>query len=170
MYYEKRLKSAQLRTESQVLQVCYGVSILRACQVLKCQYSTYYYRIVADEQAALKVRIKIAQSQVSYGYRLTHIMLQREGWKINHKRVYRGSQYCSYEYRDLLDSFGLTASMSRKGNCFNNAPMESFWGTLKQELVHLRRYRTKQEAIRDIAEHIEIFYNRQRRQARLSFL
>ena len=82
----------------------------------------------------------------------------------------RGSQYCSHKYRNLLDSFGLIASMSRKGNCFDNAPMESFWGTLKQELVHHRRYRTRQEAIGDITEYIEIFYNRQRRQARLDFL
>ncbi|KKK95871.1 hypothetical protein LCGC14_2668460 [marine sediment metagenome] len=82
----------------------------------------------------------------------------------------RGSQYCSHEYRSILDRFGLTASMSRKGNCFDNAPMESFWGTLKQELVHHRRYRTRQEAIQDITEYIEIFYNRQRRQAKLGFL
>ena len=82
----------------------------------------------------------------------------------------RGSQYCSHEYRNLMDRFGLRASMSRKGNCFDNAPMESFWGTLKQELVHHHRYRTRQEAIRDITEYIEIFYNRQRRQARLGFL
>jgi len=82
----------------------------------------------------------------------------------------RGSQYCSYEYRNILERFGLKVSMSRKGNCFDNAPMESFWGTLKQELVHHRRYRTRQEAIRDITEYIEIFYNRQRRQARLGFL
>ena len=60
--------------------------------------------------------------------------------------------------------------MSRKGNCFDNAPMESFWGTLKQELVHHRRYRTRREAIQDITEYIEIFYNRQRRQAKLGFL
>lgn len=82
----------------------------------------------------------------------------------------RGSQYCSYEYRELLDQFGMTASMSRKGNCYDNAPMESFWGTLKQELVHHRRYTTRDEAIRDITEYIEIFYNRQRRQARLGYL
>jgi transposase InsO family protein len=82
----------------------------------------------------------------------------------------RGSQYCSHEYRGLLDRFGLSASMSRKGNCFDNAPMESFWGTLKQELVHHRRYRTRREAMQDITEYIEIFYNRQRRQARLGFL
>ncbi len=82
----------------------------------------------------------------------------------------RGSQYCSHDFRNILEQYGLTASMSRKGNCFDNAPMESFWGTLKQELVHHRRYRTRQEAIRDITEYIEIFYNRQRRQARLGFL
>ncbi len=82
----------------------------------------------------------------------------------------RGSQYCSHEYRSILDQFGLIASMSRQGHCFDNAPMESFWGTLKQELVHHRRYRTRQEAIQDITEYIEIFYNRQRLQPRLGFL
>ena len=82
----------------------------------------------------------------------------------------RGSQYCSHEYRNLMDRFGLKMSMSGKGNCYDNAPMESFWGILKQELVHHRRYRTRPEAIRDITEYIEIFYNRQRRQARLGFL
>jgi transposase InsO family protein len=82
----------------------------------------------------------------------------------------RGSQYCSHEYRDILQQFGLQASMSGSGNCFDNAPMESFWGTLKQELIHHRRYRSRQEARRDITEYIEIFYNRQRCQARLGFL
>jgi len=82
----------------------------------------------------------------------------------------RGSQYCSHEYRNILERFGLKASMSRKGNCYDNAPMESFWGTLKQELVHHHRYRTRQEAIRDITEYIEIFYNRQRLQPGLGFL
>jgi putative transposase len=82
----------------------------------------------------------------------------------------RGSQYCSYEYRELLGQFEMKASMSRKGNCYDNAPMESFWGTLKQELTNHRRYRTRQEAIQDITEYIEIFYRRQRRQPRLGFL
>ena len=82
----------------------------------------------------------------------------------------RGSQYCSYEYQQLLDQFNLKVSMSEKGNCFDNAPMESFWGTLKQELVHHRHYSSRQEAIRDITEYIEIFYNRQRLQAKLGFL
>jgi putative transposase len=82
----------------------------------------------------------------------------------------RGSQYCSHEYRNILERFGLKASMSRKGNCYDNAPMESFWGTLKQELVHHRRYRTRQEATRDITEYIEILYKRQRLQPGLGFL
>jgi transposase InsO family protein len=82
----------------------------------------------------------------------------------------RGSQYCALEYRELLRRFGFVASMSGSGNCFDNAPMESFWGTLKQELVHHRHYKSRLEAVRDITEYIEIFYNRQRRQARLGFL
>jgi putative transposase len=82
----------------------------------------------------------------------------------------RGTQYCSHEYRKMLDRFGMKASMSRKGNCYDNAPMESFWGILKSELIHHRRYRTRQEAIREISEHIEVFYNRQRRQRRLGYL
>ena len=82
----------------------------------------------------------------------------------------RGSQYCSYAYSKLLKQFGIKASMSRKGNCHDNAPMESFWGTLKSELVHHRRYRSRQEAVQEISEYIEVFYNRQRRQARLGYL
>ena len=82
----------------------------------------------------------------------------------------RGSQYCAYEYGKLLKQFGMQVSMSGKGNCYDNAPMESFWGTLKQELVHHRRYQSRQEAIQDITEYIEIFYNRQRIQAKLGFL
>jgi len=82
----------------------------------------------------------------------------------------RGSQYCSHEYRTLLDECGLQASMSGRGNCFDNAPMESFWGTLKQELIHHRHYRSRREAMEDITEYIEIFYNRQRLQAKLGYL
>ena len=82
----------------------------------------------------------------------------------------RGRQYCAHEYRKLMDQFKMRASMSRKGDCYDNAPMESFWGTLKNELIHHRRYKTREEAIREITEYIEVFYNRQRRQARLGYL
>ncbi len=81
-----------------------------------------------------------------------------------------GRQYCAHEYRKLMDQFKMRASMSRKGDCYDNAPMESFWGTLKNELIHHRRYKTREEVIREITEFIEVFYNRQRRQARLGYL
>jgi len=79
----------------------------------------------------------------------------------------RGSQYCADDYRKLLEQFGMLALMSRRGNCYDNAPMESFWGSLKNELVHHRRYATRAEAKASIREYIEIFYNRQRRHSRL---
>ena len=82
----------------------------------------------------------------------------------------RGSQYCSEEYRRLIDRFGMKASMSGKGNCYDNAPMESFWGTLKTELVFRRRFKTRREAVQEITEYIELFYNRQRRQEKLDYL
>lgn len=79
----------------------------------------------------------------------------------------RGSQYCAHDYQKQLKLAGIQISMSRKGNCYDNAPMESFWGTLKTELVHHRRYSTRQDAQQEISEYIEIFYNRQRRHSRL---
>jgi len=82
----------------------------------------------------------------------------------------RGSQYCAHDYRRLLTQFGMRCSMSRKGNCYDNAPMESFWGTLKTELVHHQRYETRGQARNEITEYIEIFYNRQRRHSKLGNL
>lgn len=82
----------------------------------------------------------------------------------------RGSQYCAQDYQRLLRQFKMEVSMSGKGNCYDNAPMESFWGTLKQELVHHRRYKTRVEARADITEYIEVFYNRQRRHSKLGNL
>jgi putative transposase len=82
----------------------------------------------------------------------------------------RGSQYCSAAYQNKLRVYGMTCSMSRKGDCYDNAPMESFWGLLKNELVHHRNYGSHAEAIADVTEYIEVFYNRQRRQAALGYL
>ncbi|HHO0227033.1 TPA: IS3 family transposase, partial [Shigella flexneri] len=79
----------------------------------------------------------------------------------------RGSQYCAYDYRVIQEQFGLKTSMSRKGNCYDNAPMESFWGTLKNESLSHYRLNNRDEAISVIREYIEIFYNRQRRHSRL---
>lgn len=82
----------------------------------------------------------------------------------------RGSQYCAEEYQTLLEQFGFRVSMSRKGNCYDNAPMESFWGSLKTELIHHQNFATRAEAESAIREYIEVFYNRQRRHSRLGYL
>ena len=81
----------------------------------------------------------------------------------------RGSQYASYEYRKALWRNGIICSMSRKGNCWDNAPMESFFGTLKTECVHRRNYRTRDEARTDIFRYIEMFYNRKRLHSGLGY-
>ena len=72
----------------------------------------------------------------------------------------RGSQYCSLEYQALAKEHGFISSMSRKGNCRDNAPMESFWGKLKQEWLNERHFHTREEAKAAIFEYIFIFYNR----------
>jgi putative transposase len=82
----------------------------------------------------------------------------------------RGSQYASDDYQALLTQHQLRCSMSRAGNCYDNAPMESFFGTLKTELIHRRHYATRAEARTDIFEFIEVFYNRFRRHSALGYL
>ena len=79
----------------------------------------------------------------------------------------RGSQYCSVAYRALQASYGMTTSMSRKGNCWDNAAMESFFGTLKTESLHHYRFATRAQAQQVVFEYIEVFYNRIRRHAKL---
>ncbi len=81
----------------------------------------------------------------------------------------RGSQYAALSYQHRLAEYGLIPSMSRKGNCWDNACVESFFGTLKRELVHQRQYATRDEAKQDIFEYIEVFYNRQRQHSTLGY-
>lgn len=81
----------------------------------------------------------------------------------------RGSQYACGDYQKALQAYGMICSMSRKGDCWDNAPMESFFHTLKTELVHHRDYRTRGEAKADIFDYIEVFYNRNRRHSALGF-
>jgi transposase InsO family protein len=82
----------------------------------------------------------------------------------------RGVQYASVEFRELLVAHGFQASMSRTGNCYDNAAKESFFHTLKTELVHHERYRTRDEARASVFEYIEAFYNRQRLHSTLGYL
>jgi putative transposase len=78
-----------------------------------------------------------------------------------------GSQCCSSAYRALQASYGIKTSMSRKGNCWDNAPMESFFGALKTESLHHYRFATREQARQVIFEYIEVFYNRIRRHAKI---
>jgi putative transposase len=82
----------------------------------------------------------------------------------------RGVQYACGAYREMLEKNGVARSMSRPGNCYDNAVVESFFGTLKTELVHRRRYRTRAEARADVFEWIECWYNRRRRHSSLGYL
>lgn len=81
----------------------------------------------------------------------------------------RGSQYASGDYQQMLDDYGMTCSMSRKGDCWDNAPMESFFGTLKTESLHRFDFASRDEARRVVFEYIEIFYNRKRKHSVLDY-
>jgi len=81
----------------------------------------------------------------------------------------RGSQYASGDYQQLLADAQALASMSRTGNAYDNAPMESFFASLKTELIHHRRYQSRRQAKSDIFEFIEVFYNRQRLHAAIGY-
>lgn len=81
----------------------------------------------------------------------------------------RGRQYASYAYQELLKIYRMIPSMSRRGNCYDNAYVESFFGTLKTELVHGERYRSRLEARLSIFEYVEVFYNRKRRHSALGY-
>ena len=75
----------------------------------------------------------------------------------------RGSQYCSAAYQKLIKKAGLHCSMGRKANCYDNAAMESFFHTLKVELIHRARYATRRSASTAVFEYIEVYYNRKRK-------
>jgi transposase InsO family protein len=81
----------------------------------------------------------------------------------------RGTQYASYAFRDLMERYGFVQSMSSSGNCYDNALMESFFHTLKTELIYFEKYQTRQEARGSIFEYIELFYNRVRRHSALNY-
>ncbi len=81
----------------------------------------------------------------------------------------RGFQYASADYRALLAAHGCVPSMSRRGNCYDNATMEAFWSTLKHELIYRRRFATRDEATTAIFDYVECFYNRTRLHSALGF-
>ena len=82
----------------------------------------------------------------------------------------RGSQYCSKDFQEMLKTHKMKSSMSRKGDCWDNAVAESFFGSLKTERVFFTNYKTREEARRDIVDYIEMFYNSKRRHSYLGYL
>jgi len=96
-------------------------------------------------------------------------LLQRspDGDLIHHSD--RGSQYVSDEFQQLLIQNNITVSMSGRGNCYDNAMMESFWATLKTELIYQEHYATREQAKQSIFEYIEVFYNRKRLHSSLGY-
>jgi transposase InsO family protein len=82
----------------------------------------------------------------------------------------RGSQYCSCDFQELLKTHAIRSSMSRKGDCWDNAVAESFFGTLKSETVFGQRFVTREQAKRNPIDYIEMFYNSQRRHSYLGYL
>jgi len=97
------------------------------------------------------------------------IAAQRPGAGLIHHSD-RGVQYASAEYRNMMRAAGFRASMSRRADCYDNAPMESFFHTLKIELVHHKHYPTREQARHDIFAYIEGFYNRTRRHSAIGYL
>ena len=93
---------------------------------------------------------------------------RRRGALLHHSD--RGVQYACGWYRSLLDARGIACSMSRRGNCYDNACVESFFGTFKTELVHREHYRTRAEARSSVFEWIECWYNRRRRHSSLGYV
>jgi putative transposase len=106
-------------------------------------------------------------SLVSQALTMALVHRQPEQGLLHHSD--RGVQYASDDYRRLLQTHGMEISMSGKGDCWDNAVMESFWSTLKTELVHHEQFATHEEARAAIFEYIEVFYNRKRRHSSLDY-
>ena len=105
---------------------------------------------------------------VEKALRMAYYQRQPEQGLLHHSD--RGSQYASHQIRDILVNSHTQLSMSRRANCWDNAVMESFWGTLKNEWVHHQKYKTRAEAKTDIFEYIEGFYNTVRLHSTLGYL
>jgi putative transposase len=85
------------------------------------------------------------------------------------RRSLESAQYAADPYRKVLARHGIKQSMSRRGNCLDNAPMESFFASLKREQVHEARFRTRAEARAAVFDYVEVFYNRQRLHSALGY-
>ncbi len=132
---------------------------------LACVLDTYSRRIVGWSMSERITKDLVLEAlRMALGRRRP----DREGGLLHHSD--RGSQYASAAFQELLRDENITCSMSRKGNCWDNAMMESFFATLKKERVHLEEYATRAEARASVFDYIERFYNRLRRHSALGYL
>ena len=122
-----------------------------------------YSRLIVgwSMSASLETKVVIDALQMAIGRRSPLVGL------VHHSD--RGVQYTSREFRRLLEVHGIQSSMSRKGNCYDNAAKESFFHTLKTELIHHEHYRTRDEAKASVFDYIEAFYNRIRLHSTLGY-
>ena len=123
-----------------------------------------YYRGVVGLSMAARVTDELTQNA------LKQALLRRDPPKGLLHHSDRGSQYASGDYQELLKKYEITPSMSRKGNCWDNAVGESFVHTLKVEKIYRCRFRTREEAKREIFEYVEMYYNRKRMHSSLGYL
>jgi transposase InsO family protein len=135
------------------MRLCYPIAL--TSRILKVS-ANGFYAWMDRPTSELEKEEKRLELEINATHRRAVTTGRPENGLLHHSD--RG-QYCSHEYQSLLSKFALEASTSGTGNCFDNAPMESFWGIIRQELIHHCHYRTRQEAIEDISEYIEIFYN-----------
>ena len=120
-----------------------------------------YSRMVVGWSISSRIDEQLAQDA------LKHALARRRPSKGLLHHSDRGSQYAANGYQKLLKDHGMICSMSRKGDCWDNAVMESFFATLKTELIYQERFATKEDARLKIFDYIEVFYNRKRRHSSL---
>ena len=122
-----------------------------------------YSRMIVGWSMSKNINAKLVVDAIEHAFRNREV----EAGLIFHSD--RGSQYTSKEVREILSIHGCDQSMSAKGNCYDNAVAESFFHTMKVELIYSEKYLTRQSAVSSIFEYIEIFYNRERRHATLNY-
>jgi putative transposase len=130
-------------------------------------YVAAVMKVKSRKIIGLSMGDKVSQELVSAAFRDAVGRQNPSAGLIHHSD--RGRQYASYAYQELLGEYGMRPSMSRSGHCYDNAYVESFFGTLKTELVHGERYRSRLEARLSIFEYVEVFYNRQRSHSALGY-
>ncbi len=120
-----------------------------------------------EGQGSSRAGGKAVKQRFDREFKISAVKMVTQEGLIHHSD--RGSQYAGGEYQDLLKRYKITPSMSRKGDCWNNAVGESFAHTLKAEKVNQCRFMTKEEAKREIFEYIEVYYNRKRMHSSLGY-